>query len=610
MPSIQSKATSYGIVIDAGSSGSRVQIYSWPSTFTSKFTTLPQVGKGGDDWQKKVKPGISSYSTHVDDLAESHLEPLIEHAEEIIPREKHAETPIFLYATAGMRLLSQDDQQEILKRTCEYIKKESSFLLADCNTHVKVIDGQTEGLYGWLALNYMMGALDAPDKHNHGKGHHTYGFLDMGGASAQVAFVPNATEQEKHMDDLYSVRLRTQSGEPREFNVFVSTWLGYGANEAHRRYIELLVKESEAKLDARDGKATSDREAIIDPCSPNGYIKDDDPLLGGRILKGRGNLTECLSKTYPLLSKDLPCNDDPCLFGGVHAPMIDFDVNHFIGVSEYWHTMKSKLFADLVPVGGTDKELDQAAGTGAYDYATFSKKLQAFCARDWSEIKTAKDMKHVDKDQLKLMCFKGSWVMNVLHSGFGVPRTSALTASTSGTDKVVDAAANKGFVDHFKSMDTINGVELSWTLGKMILYASSEVPLAPTLATVNSSQTIVGYGPNNGNFIPEKFDVGKAIPLISSDKDDDDLDGWWDDYGFNITTASTQSTLSQRRLPGLLMFAAIFIMMAYVLTGKWRRRKLTFTLTPKRYRRRVFGTDTPTGANNTVNLVANAATSV
>ncbi|KAJ8096874.1 nucleoside phosphatase family-domain-containing protein [Lipomyces tetrasporus] len=609
MPSIQTKVTSYGIVIDAGSSGSRVQIYSWPSTFTSK-STLPKVGKGGDHWHKKVKPGISSYNTHIDDLAESHLEPLIDHAKTIIPPEKHAETPIFLYATAGMRLLSPGDQQKLLSRTCQYIVRQSNFLLTDCDAHVKVIDGETEGLYGWLALNYMMGSLDSPDKHNHGKGHHTYGFLDMGGASAQVAFAPNSTEAEKHMDDLYSVRLRTQAGEPREFSVFVSTWLGYGANEAHRRYFELLVEEADAKysLGKTENLDSDERGIIIDPCSPNGYLEDDEPLLGGRTLKGTGNLTECLAKTYPLLSKTLPCNDDPCLFGGVHAPNIDFDVNHFIGVSEYWHTMKSKLFADVVPAGGSDAELDGAAGAGAYDYATFSKKVQAFCARDWSELETAKDTKDIDEDQLKILCFKGSWVMNVLHSGFGVPRTSALTASTTGTDKVVEAATSKGFVDHFKSVDTINGVELSWTLGKMVLYASSEVPLAPTLASVNSSQSLVGYGPNNGNFIPEKLDIGKVVPVIP--ENDDDSDGWWDDYGFNITTISAQSTLSQRRLPGLLMFAAIFVAMAYVLIGKVRRRKLTFTLTPKRYRRRVFGANTPTRLESGVNLVANAATPV
>jgi golgi apyrase len=69
----------FGIVIDAGSSGSRLQLYSWidPSAVRSEggqSDKLPQVGKGtknADDWISKVEPGLQrflsrqSHLTHV-----------------------------------------------------------------------------------------------------------------------------------------------------------------------------------------------------------------------------------------------------------------------------------------------------------------------------------------------------------------------------------------------------------------------------------------------------------------------------------------------------------------------------------------------------------------
>lgn len=555
----------YGVVLDAGSSGTRVYVYKWLDNSVARLDAsslhvLPEL-ETHDKWTKKVHPGVSTFGDTPELVGDEHLKPLIKHALEYIPKDAVPSTPIFLLATAGMRLLPDFQRNALLRNICSYFQSETNFLLPDCNLHVQVIPGETEGLYGWIAANYLLGGFDNQDQHNHGKGHHTYGFLDMGGASAQIAFAPNATEAEKHANDLTLLRLRTNDGVPQEYKVFVTTWLGFGANEARRRYVK----------DLEESYSVKGLTEIPDPCLPIGLrltldgtiIKVGESSPPGHHLVGTGNFEECLHRTFPLLEKDIPCPDEPCLVHGVHVPAIDFDVNHFVGVSEYWHT--------------THEIFEMAHKDKAYDFNTYQSRVKEFCGQDWSVIeKGIADKtwgKKIDEHTAFEVCFKASWLINMLHDGIGIPRVGiedTATSSHNGTKEILESAKDKGFLDPFQAVNKIKSTEVSWTMGKMVLYASASIPAAV------EGDLPVGFGSNVPGIPPDfQSPGGGSLQDIP-----DDTPG-----KTGSTGESTQSITDQihdtlfksdapHRLPGFIFFLLILIIATFYLCGRDRRARI------------------------------------
>jgi len=518
------KNREFGIVIDAGSSGSRIQIYSWKNTEHVRgllernhgkwrnltYDSMPIIDLGdeaGKEWQSRVEPGISTFGNQPSQLA-GYLKPLLDHALKVVPDDKVSATPIFLYATAGMRLLPPDQQAAILTTTCSFIKESTKFLIPDCRKHVQVISGEWEGIYGWAAINHLMGGFNPSQR--------TLGFLDMGGASTQIAFEPDNDVVKEHAEDMLKVALRSLSGADREYHVYVTTFLGYGMNEARRRYVDWLIgqalKEKPFVSKLTDDEATptakstttrrkkkpqttsapeSDKRedhvkeptdlsipdftllandplwiqhvnslVIEDHCLPKGVAIDEEdhlPLtLQGKgvktVFKGTGKFLDCLITTIPLLNKNAPCPDSPCLFNGVHIPggAPGKKTNlHFVGISEYWYTS------------------DNVFGLGGdYAYHDYQAAARKFCAQPWNST-----VERFEKglypsvsalDRLELQCFKSAWIVNILHEGLGIPKELLLEEE----DDIVP----------IRSVNEINGLQVSWTLGVILMYASSTIP--------------------------------------------------------------------------------------------------------------------------------------
>lgn len=444
----------YGIVIDSGSSGSRIQIYRWQDPNAVKATAseaelaLPPKIFHDDKWTRKISPGISTFGDKPNKIWKDHYKQLIDFALTVVPAEKVASTPVYVLSTAGMRLLPEKQRNVVLKETCRVLQKNTNFQIDNCAENVQVIDGGTEGIYGWLALNYLMGQFDnyiADDSV-----HESIGFMDMGGASTQIAFVPSSPEEiKKHDEDLSKVVLRNINGQLQTWRVFVETWLGFGANQARSRYLANLISLSMATNQ-------KSKKTVLDPCMPkDAQIKDFGHNGKKYTIKGTGNYESCVKDIYPLLMNHLPCVDEPCLFNGIHTPTLNFDKDKFVGVSEYWYTAN-----DIFHSGGE------------HNFHSFNEKVKDFCESRWDDIlRNSKDGKYSGLPVTFLYdaCFKANWVLNILHEGFKLPRLGL------EIDGQKDTSGVENVHTPFKSADSVNGEELSWTLGKILLVASSHV---------------------------------------------------------------------------------------------------------------------------------------
>ena len=87
-----------------------------------------------------------------------YIRPLFEFALTHIPEKYHKETSLYILATAGMRLLPKTQQDPILSNLREGVTTEYPFRFEKEN--LEIISGRQEGVYQWLAINYVLGKLD------------------------------------------------------------------------------------------------------------------------------------------------------------------------------------------------------------------------------------------------------------------------------------------------------------------------------------------------------------------------------------------------------------------------------------------------------------------
>ncbi|GFO40951.1 ectonucleoside triphosphate diphosphohydrolase 7 [Plakobranchus ocellatus] len=444
----------YGIVIDCGSSGSRVYVYFWPSHSGNPkdLLRIQQLhDEKGEAVVKKVSPGISSFENNPD-AASDHIKELLLFAAQYIPEEKHAETCLHVMATAGMRMLPESAQKAILEDLKRDVKKDFKFIAPD--NHFEVITGKQEGVYAWVAINYVL------DRFSHSAlplGHdtvsivhneksktvthtrkRTVGIIDMGGGSVQIAFEVTDQDQIKNIPSplISEINLGCQDSDlEHSYKIYVTTFLGYGANSARERYENMLIQETKSK-----SQRITEDGTIRDVCLPPGMSLSGKDALGHQHqFLGTGDFSACETALEPLMNLTEPCLKSPCSINGIHQPRIDMS-SQFYGFSEFWYSTE-----DVFKMGGL------------YDYWTFQKKAKDFCSTPWNKLQGwYKDGNYpkADEHRFRFQCFKSAWMAQIFHRGFSFPTS----------------------FKHLVSAQLVNGKDVGWTLGALI-YKTRFLPL-------------------------------------------------------------------------------------------------------------------------------------
>lgn len=254
-------STYYTVVLDCGSTGSRVNVFEWIIGNGSKvYVNLPILLHSYPDNVNKssgcqyhcmqTEPGLHNFVNNAVGVRAS-LEPLIRYADQLVPLDKRASTPIFVLATAGMRRLVSEDAERVLADV-ENVVKEHGFQYR--KSWIRVLSGKEEAYYGWVALNYKMKVLGGSSRLP------SLGLLDLGGSSLQVVAEVDVSNQDDHA-------FRSKIG-PVEHDIVAYSLPAFGLNEAFDRTI-VMLSHTQAVSESVGGTFE-----VRHPCLGSGFIQN------------------------------------------------------------------------------------------------------------------------------------------------------------------------------------------------------------------------------------------------------------------------------------------------------------------------------------------------
>ena len=402
-----------------------------------------------------------------------HLLPLFEYAASVIPPEYHHVTPVKYQATAGMRLIEEDEQKAVYRALYDGLMESESFVFTGMQPEdISTLTGELEGFYGAVAANYLQGLVDSRmrmtksspgdfgvDEYplNHSPG--PIGALDMGGSSTQIVFLSGNQEsnraaptckQNNNSQNGETCHIASESEIPSRLNgddFFSTSYLAYGVDRFRERVWDTLVSE---RINEDETSESCASHFVENPCSYKGYQQE----WKGFVLFGTGDTDECIKQVRRHIPHPEEIHEDHSVLGtkvgGVEHPPIQ---GKFFAMSLYFFTLDS-LRVLSQPHEEAHAALNLSWPTPSIE--ELHNALYGLCSRSWEG-----DLEEIQHDAhqftrpavLPHRCIESVYMVTLLRDGFGFHPSSRDITFTF----------------------LVDGSEVEWSLGMAIALNAQEL---------------------------------------------------------------------------------------------------------------------------------------
>ncbi|NXD69647.1 ENTP8 diphosphohydrolase, partial [Eolophus roseicapillus] len=390
----------YGMVFDAGSSHTSLFVYEWDSDKENDTGVVSQTLSCDVHGQ-----GISSYANDPSKAGDS-IRECLDKALKVVPAAKQREVPAYLGATAGMRLLREQNSSAAEQVLAEVAKTMQEYPVAFKGA--RILTGEEEGTYGWITINYLLDSFTkySPKAHTwvRPEAANIFGALDLGGASTQISFMPEGSGvnwKEGSKFTLYGY----------DYSIYTHSYLCYGQNEMLKRLAKELIAVrgelggnwtlvSQYQQQAYYNETVSLSSFRTSPCT-----NQSDPRLGpgdrNVTLEGRGNASRCLAAIKKLFNFSACGQSQDCTFDGIYQPPVR---GQFIAFSAFYYNFK---FLNL-----TEGQL----------LATVSETIERFCTRSWEDLSAS--YPEENPQRLPKYCANANYILTLLLDAYKFNETS------------------------------------------------------------------------------------------------------------------------------------------------------------------------------------------